>query len=114
MARFALFSLLFLSFRPGFAAEERTYLNEQAWDAQRITAGIIATDPQTLSESEKSEWVRARLAAIPLARLQSKEDEALRLFAGCGVYCGKYGREAEWKAVKAWGCQKKRDIRLCL
>lgn len=115
MGQFTYFLLLFAVSRASFGAGEASYLNANAWDAQKITAGVISADPKTLPTTvEKAEWVRARLAAIALARLQAKEDEALKLFEGCGQTCEKHGRGAEWKAVKAWGCQKKRDTDVCL
>lgn len=109
------FLLFFVLSPASLAAGEATYLNANAWEAQKITAGIIAADPGQLgTEAEKIEWARARLAAISLARLQAREEEALKLFLGCGKVCEKYGKESEWKAVKAWGCQKKRDTSVCL
>ncbi|MGZ3693285.1 MAG: hypothetical protein ACXWQO_03705 [Bdellovibrionota bacterium] len=106
--------LLFL-LQTGSGFSETTYLNANAWDAQRITAGIISVEPKFLpTKEEKVEWAKARLAAISLARLQAKEDEALKLFEECGETCEKYGDSAEWNAVKAWGCQKKRDTDMCL
>jgi hypothetical protein len=115
MPYFACFLLLFTLSGPAFAAGEASYLNANAWDAQKITSGIIAADPKALpTDYEKVEWVKARLAAISLARLQAKEDEAMKLFEDCGQTCEKYGSESEWKAVKDWGCQKKRDTKMCL
>ena len=109
------FPLLFGLFHPVFGGEAGTYLNTNAWEAQKITAGIIAVDPARLStEAERIEWVNARLAAIALARLQGKEGEALKLFAGCGSVCGKYAEQAEWSGITAWGCAKNRDAGPCL
>lgn len=110
-----LWTPLFLLFSTIAWADEASYLNVNAWEAQKITAGIIAAEPQFLATpAEKIEWARARLAAISLARLQAKEEEALKLFGGCVKVCGEYGNEAEWKAAKAWGCQKKRHTDVCL
>lgn len=110
----AFFPLVLAVPAPLFAAGEATYLNASAWDAQKITGGIIAADPAHLpTTAERIEWVNARLAAIALARLQGKESDALTLFDGCGSYCEKFGNGEEWKAVKAWGCAKKRDTSVC-
>lgn len=102
--------LLFVSI-PAWAGHEepQAYLNVNAWEAQKTTAEIIAVDPAHLTTAaEKIDWARARLAAIALARLQGKEADALKLYAGCAKVCEKYGEAAEWKGVRNWAEAKKK------
>ena len=105
----ALFCLIWVAIAAAAGHEEPTYLNVNAWEAQKTTAEIIAVDPAHLTTAaEKIDWARARLAAIALDRLQGKEAEALQLYAGCAKICEKYGEAAEWKGVKGWAEAKKK------
>lgn len=97
------------------AGGDSTYLNVNSWEAKKEITKILTADPALLpTDAERIEWVKARLAAISLARLETREAEALKLFLECGKWCGKYGPEQEWASVKAWGCQKKREADICL
>jgi hypothetical protein len=112
-------SFLFLLFAaisiPAVAADDHSYLNTGSFEAKKNLSRILAANPLHLpTDAERAEWAKARLAAISLARLQAREADAIQLFEGCGTWCGKYGPEAEWRAVKAWGCQKKREAKPCL
>jgi hypothetical protein len=81
--------------------------------ARRNMEKIAVRDPAKLSESELVEWTKARLAWIALSRLEGREDEALRLFAGCGKFCVAYAPDQEWAALKAWGCARKKNASPC-
>lgn len=97
------------------AQEPPVYVNNLSVEAGQAMEKIAGRDPSTLkSEAEKVEWARARLAWISLRRLQGREKEAISLFEGCGQICESHGPEKEWAAARAWGCQKKREAKVCL
>ena len=97
----------------GQANDDLNYLNTSSFAARKNLEKILSANPDELpTDAERIGWARARLAAISLARLQGRELDARKLFVGCGEWCEKYGPEAEWKAVKAWGCEKKREAEL--
>lgn len=112
----ALHILLFMAFSlPALAAENAVYVNSLSTQAAKAMEEQASKDPKSLtSETELSEWAKARLAWIALKRLQGREKEALVIFEGCGEFCQKFGSEKEWEAHRAWGCQKKREANPCL
>ncbi len=89
-------------------------MNTLSLEAAKAMERLSQQNPKKLSEAEKIEWARARLAWIALKRLQGQEGEALQIFQGCQGFCEKYGPEKEWKSVRAWGCAKKREAIPCL
>jgi hypothetical protein len=95
------------------AAPDQPYVNTTSVQADQKMQRIASKDPSKLPEPEKIEWVRARLAWIALRRLEGREAEAVRLFEGCGRYCGKYGPEKEWEKVRDWGCRKNKKALPC-
>jgi hypothetical protein len=113
-----LFPLLFLLLRgavPAGAGELPRYVNNLSFPAEQAMEKIASRKPKEIhSEAEWVDWARARLAWVALRRLQGRERDALRVFAGCGSYCEKYGPEKEWEAEKRWGCPKKREAVPCL
>lgn len=88
--------------------------NELSTKAAAALEATASRDPKSLSDVELAEWANARITWIALKRLQGREAEALEIFSGCAGYCEKHGPEAEWRAQKAWGCQKKREANPCL
>lgn len=109
------FLAIFLVGGLAFAQEPPIYVNNLSLEASQAMAKIAGRDPNGIkSEAELVEWARARLAWISLRRLQGQEKEALAIFEGCGQVCERYGSEREWAAARAWGCQKKREAKVCL
>ena len=104
--------LLFLS-ALGWAAEPVGYLNAVSVQAEKQMQQLASRDPAKLSQNEKIDWARARMAWVDLLRLQGRDEEALQVFAGCLGYCEKFGGEKEWKPMLAWGCGKKPDSKPC-
>jgi hypothetical protein len=90
-----------------------SYTNVPSERALHIFQKMGSRDPKILSESEKVEWVRSRLAWIALLRLQGKENDALEAFTGCDSWCGKLAPSLEWGALKRWGCARKPDSGPC-
>lgn len=108
--------LLLLSYL-AFAGDESPslYIETNAVQAARVMKGICSKDFGSLKgEGERLEWVRARLAWIALERLQGRDEEALRIFEGCGGHCAGYAPEKEWSALKEWACGKKKEAKPCL
>lgn len=111
------FLLLFLA--GAFAKAEAPvssspYVNTLSVEAERGLSRVAGKDPKKLeSDADRAEWARARLAWISLARLQGREKDALKLFEECEKVCEKFGPAEEWKAVKAWGCAKKKGAHPC-
>lgn len=103
-----LFAFLFLS--AAFAAEEPapSYTDTNSVQALRTLEKITERSTKGLPDAELVEWVKARFARIALLRLEGRADEALAVFAGCAKVCEKHGSSEEWKALKAWGCGKKK------
>jgi hypothetical protein len=109
--------LLFLGLllgTPSFAQDPPpSYTDRNSVQAARHLEAWASRQPEKLSETERGEWVRARFAWIALLRLEGKVPEALAAFEGCGTYCAKHGPSEEWKALKAWGCGKKKNAKPC-
>jgi hypothetical protein len=82
-------------------------------EARRNLEKVASRSADGLSEAELVEWTKARLAWIALNRLEGREDEALKLFSGCGKTCAHYAPDKEWKALQAWGCSKAGKIPPC-
>lgn len=106
---------LWLSALAAFAGPDMplSYTDTTSARALQNMATIGARDPAKLSESEKGEWVRSRFAWVALLRLQGKVPEAEDVFAGCGVYCAKFGPSAEWEALRKWGCARRKKAPVC-
>lgn len=95
------------------AAEPVTFTETNSVQALRNLEAIGKNDPAKMKEPELVEWVRGRFAWIALLRLEGREKEAAEVFAGCAAYCARHGRSAEWKALKEWGCRKKKTAEPC-
>jgi hypothetical protein len=97
-----------LAANTGPAAPDSTpYVNARSVEAERALRRISSVSLSFLkSEEEKVKWASARLAWVSLLRLQSRDDEALKVFGECAAACEKFGPKGEWKAAKAWGCGK--------
>lgn len=111
-------SLIACASQPGTAApptsESSTYVNVLSVEALRAMEKIAGKDPATLHDpADLGEWARARLAWVSLARLQGREEEALRVFARCEQVCREHGPAAEWSTARAWACAKKKDLEPC-
>ena len=91
-----------------------SYTDVSSAEALRTLEKLCARDPAALRDDEGVEWAKARFAMVALLRLQGKDKEAMDAFAGCGSYCRKWGSSAEWKALRKWGCAKKKDAIPCL
>lgn len=99
------------------AAPEKAalYIEGNVVQAARLLEGICSKDFNDLAgEAEQVEWVKARLAWVSLERLRGREEEALRIFSACDVYCEKHAPEKEWASLKAWACGKKKEANPCL
>jgi hypothetical protein len=98
-----------------FAAEEPapSYTDTNSVQALRTLEKITERSSKGLPDEELVEWVRARFARIALLRLEGRADEALAVFAGCAKVCERHGSSEEWKALKAWGCGKKKGAAPC-
>lgn len=110
-------SLIACANQPGTAApppEPGAYVNVLSVEAVRAMEKIAGKDPASLHEAaELGEWARARLAWVSLARLQGREEEALRIFAGCRQVCREHGPAAEWTTARTWACAKRKDLEPC-
>ena len=96
------------------SSESSAHVSVLSVEALRAMEKIAGKDPATLHDpAALSEWARARLAWVSLARLQGREEEALRVFARCEQVCREHGPEAEWKTARAWACAKRRDLEPC-
>lgn len=74
-------------------------------EAERTLARIAGAEISSLkTKEEKEKWAGARLAWIALSRLQGRDEEAMKIFAGCEKLCRDFGSKAEWKAAVAWSC----------
>ena len=90
-----------------------SYTGTNSVQAKRVLEKLCARDASALSEAEGVEWVRGRFAWVALLRLEGKEDEALKVFEGCGSYCAKWGPSGEWAALRKWGCGKRKNAIPC-
>jgi hypothetical protein len=90
------------------------YVNARSVEAERVLRRIAGEEPASLkNDEERTKWASARLAWISLARLQGRDEEALKIFGGCAELCGKHGPAGEWKAARAWGCARKPELAFC-
>lgn len=89
------------------------YTDTNSVQALRNLKQIAGKSPKKLPEPELVEWVRARFAWIALLRLEGKVQDALKVFEGCESYCAKHGPSEEWKALRDWGCGKKKAAPPC-
>lgn len=97
------------------AATPNSYTEVNSVESERVIQSITKRSFSSLStEAEQVEWVRARMAGIALARLRGQESQALDYFIGCETYCQRHAPEKEWATVKAWGCTKKKEAKICL
>jgi len=89
------------------SAPDSPFVNAPSVDAERALRRMASADPSSLtSDAEKQKWAKARLAWIALARLQGRDDEALKIFGGCAGWCEKNGPKEEWAGAKAWACAR--------
>ncbi|RZA01611.1 MAG: hypothetical protein EOP11_17345 [Proteobacteria bacterium] len=89
------------------SADPTPYVNARSVEAERALRRISSADFASLrTDEEKVKWASARLAWVSLLRLQSRDEEALKVFGECAGFCEKFGPKGEWKAAKAWGCGK--------
>ena len=115
MKIFLLSCLSLLALPLALGQELPVFVNMRSLEAGQAMEKIAGRDPSKIqTEAELVDWARARLAWVSLKRLQGRENEALSIFEGCLTFCEKYGPEKEWASIKAWGCQKKREAKLCL
>lgn len=81
------------------------FVNAPSVEAERALKRMAGAESSTLkTDAERERWAKARLAWISLTRLQSRDEEAMRLFAGCADLCEKFGPKEEWEGAKAWAC----------
>jgi len=104
---------LWLSFSSLALESSPSYTDTNSVQALRFLQAAAGKNPKHLTDPELAEWVRARFALIALLRLEGKNAEAIEAFENCGKLCAKHGPSGEWKALKVWGCLKKKNADPC-
>lgn len=96
-------------------AANKSYTDVNSIEAERAMKGIVSVPYTALTtEADQVEWVKARIAWIALERLRGREAKALEIFEGCENFCEKHAADKEWSSLKAWGCSKKKEAKICL